>query len=176
MSRLRGPATFVPAVLLIAIALCSCKNRQTSGDSPQTDTPASPTAEAAAVRGWIQSVAVDVTQTGPEAWLKYFDDSPSFFMANNGSMAFPNGAAAQDGTKKFAATISHIEVKWGDDIRVNVLTPELASVGAPWHEVQIDLKGHRVEEAGYFTATAEKRGGRWIFRDVHWSMPLPPAR
>ena len=53
-------------------------------------------------------------RNGPLAWLKYFDTGPAFFMAVNGQMAFPNGAAAEEGTRKFAQTISHIELKWAN--------------------------------------------------------------
>jgi hypothetical protein len=170
-----GRAILMPVVLLPAIAFCGCHGLNAPLENSQQVTDSRAPAVSSGVRAWMQSVAGDVTQTGPTAWLKYFDDSPAFFMANNGQMAFSNSAAAQDGTKKFATTISHIELKWGDDIRVNVLTPEFVSIGAPWHEVQVDLAGHRVEEGGYFTATAQNKGGRWVFRDAHWSMPLPQA-
>jgi hypothetical protein len=168
-----GRAVLTAGVLLMAIVFCGCQGSNAQAASPQQVTDAQAAVVSSGIRAWMHSVAGDVTQNGPTAWLKYFDDSPAFFMANNGQMAFASGAAAQDGTKKFAATISHIELKWGEDIRVNVLTPEFVSIGAPWHEVQADLAGHRVEEDGYFTATAQNKGGRWIFRDAHWSMPLP---
>jgi hypothetical protein len=64
------------------------------------------------------------------AWIKYFDASPAFFMAVNGQMAFPNTAAAQESTRKFAQTIRHIELKWGDDLRVD---PSIRSpTSSPW--------------------------------------------
>jgi hypothetical protein len=170
-----APAALMPAVLLIAVAICGCHGLKPQTEDSQQMTEAQSAEVSSSVRDWMQTVASDVTHSGPTAWLKYFDDNPAFFMANNGQMAFANGAAAQDGTKKFATNISHIELKWGDDIRVNVLTSEFASVAAPWHEVQVDLNGHRVEEGGYFTATAQNKGGRWFFRDTHWSMPLPQA-
>jgi len=97
-------------------------------------------------------------------------------MAVNGQMAFPNGAAAQDGTRKFAQTVSHIQLKWGDDLRVDPLTAELAVVAASWSEVQVDTKGHRVDETGYFTGLAEYREDRWQFRDAHWSAPVLTPR
>jgi len=125
-----------------------------------------------AVRAFMQTVAHDVTQNGPLAWLKYFDAGPAFFMAVNGQVAFPNAAAAQEGTRKFARTISHIELKWGDDLRVDPLTAELAMVAVPWREIQVDTAGHRVDEAGYFTALAEYRKGSWQFRNAHWSAPV----
>jgi hypothetical protein len=125
------------------------------------------------VRAFMQTVSHAVTQDGPLAWLKYFDSSPAFFMAVNGQMAFPNAAAAQEGTRKFAQTISHIELKWGDDLRIDPLTAELAVVASSWHEVQIDAAGHRVDESGFFTGLAEYHDGHWLFRDAHWSAPVP---
>ena len=108
------------------------------------------------------------------AWIKYFDASPAFFMAVNGQMAFPNPAAAQEGTRKFAQTIRHIELKWGDDLRVDPLTNEFAVVAVSWSEIQVDTAGHSVTETGYFTGLAEYREGRWQFRDAHWSSPVSP--
>jgi hypothetical protein len=137
---------------------------------PMTDT------ESASVRAFMQDVARVVTKDGPTAWLEYFDDSSAFFMAVNGAMAFPSAAVARDGTRSFAATIQHIELKWGDDMRVDPLTPELAVVGAKWHEVQIDKAGHRVEESGYFTGVVESKQHQWKFRDAHWSSPMPAAQ
>jgi hypothetical protein len=130
-----------------------------------------------AVRAFMQSVAHDVTQDGPLAWIKYFDAGPRFFMAVNGALVFPNVAAAQEGTRKFARTISHIELNWGDDLRVDALSADLAVVAASWHETQVDTAGHRVDETGYFTGLAEHRKGGWQFRNAHWSSPaaLPLA-
>ena len=124
------------------------------------------------VRAFMQTVSHSVTQDGPVAWIKYFDASPAFFMAVNGQMAFPNTATAQEGTRKFAQTIRHIELKWGDDLRVDPLTNEFAVVAVSWREIQVDTAGHSVTETGYFTGLAEYREGRWQFRDAHWSSPV----
>jgi hypothetical protein len=126
----------------------------------------------------MHTVAHDVTQEGPLAWLKFFNTGPEFFMAVNGQLAFPNAAAAKEGTQNFARTINRIDLTWGDDLHVDPLTAELAVVAASWREIQVDKAGHRIEEAGYFTGLAEYRGGRWRFRDAHWSAPIspPPAR
>jgi hypothetical protein len=120
----------------------------------------------------MQTVSHSVTQDGPVAWLKYFDASPAFFMAVNGQMAFPNPAAAQEGTRKFAQTIRQIELKWGDDLRVDPLTNGFAIVGSSWREVLVDTTGHSVTETGYFTGLAEYREGHWQFRNAHWSAPV----
>jgi hypothetical protein len=86
-------------------------------------------------------------------------------------MAFPNSESATAGIQGLARTIKRIELKWGDDLRVDPLTPDLAVMATTWREVQMDAAGKRVDEAGFFTAIAEHREGRWQFRDVHWSWP-----
>jgi hypothetical protein len=124
------------------------------------------------VRAFMQTVSHSVTQDGPMAWIKYFDASPAFFMAVNGQMAFANPAAAQEGARNFSQTIRHIELKWGDDLRVDPLSNEFAVVAVSWREIQVDTAGHSVTETGYFTGLAEYREGRWQFRDAHWSSPV----
>jgi hypothetical protein len=125
------------------------------------------------VRAFLHTVAHDVTQDGPAAWRKHFSDSPNFFMAANGSLAFPDSAAATSGIQNLTHTIKHIELQWGDELRVDPLTPTLAAVATPWHEVMVDAAGNRLDENGYFTAIAEYREGQWKFRNAHWSAPVP---
>lgn len=137
-------------------------------------TPAQKHAIEDTVRRFVLDVAHDVSQDGPTAWRKHFADSPSFFMAANGHLEFSNSESATEGIQSFAHTIQHIELHWGDDVRVDPLTPDFAVVATPWAEVQTDLKGHQVRTSGFFTALAENRNGRWQFRNVHWSEPVPP--
>jgi hypothetical protein len=127
------------------------------------------------VRAFMQTVAGGVTHDGPSAWRRYFLSSPAFFMAVNGSMVFANPAAAEKGIADAAAEIKHIDLTWGAGLRVDPLTPTLAVVAAPWHEVRVTTSG-RIEGSGFFTAVVELRDGHWLFRDVHWSEPVPPAR
>jgi hypothetical protein len=127
------------------------------------------------VRAFMHDVAHDVTQDGPTAWRKYFADTPAFFMAVNGKIAFANSAEVTAGLPQVALVIKQIELKWGDDLRVDLLAPDLAVVGAPYHELQAWADGHHVEDNGYFTGVAQYRDGRWQFRDAHWSEPVPPA-
>jgi len=162
-------------LLLAAFALAGCSARTTGAAESQSLTPANAAAIGESVRTFMRTVAHDVTQEGPLAWLKFFDTGPAFFMAVNGQLAFPNAAAAQEGTQGFARTINHIELIWGNDVRVDLLDAELAVVAAPWREILIDKAGHRIEQTGYFTALAEYRDGRWRFRDIHWSAPISPS-
>jgi hypothetical protein len=128
------------------------------------------------VRSLMQSVAQDVTREGPRAWTRYFDDSPAFFMAVNGQMAFASGMAARNAIPKIALLFRRIELHWGNDLRIDPLTRRLALVAVPWREIQTTSDGHVMKEAGYFTGIAEYRDGRWQFRDLHWSAPVvsPP--
>jgi hypothetical protein len=163
------------AVLLAVVSACHCYGQDGLSERAKAQAARGAASETDSLRTFMRAVANDVTKDGPDAWLKYFDESPAFFMAVNGAMAFPNSAAAQEGTRKFAETNRRIELHWGEDLRVDPLAPGLAVVAASWHEVQIDNAGHRVEEGGYFTGVAEKRDGRWLFRDTHWSQPAAPA-
>jgi hypothetical protein len=126
------------------------------------------------VRAFMHDVAHDITQDGPIAWRKYFADTPAFFMAVNGKIAFASSAEVTAGLPQVAQAIKQIELKWGDDLRVDPLAPDLAVVGASYHELQVWADGHHVEDNGYFTGVAQYRDGRWQFRDAHWSEPVPP--
>lgn len=94
-----------------------------------------------AVRAFAQDVARDVTRDGPIAWQKYFSDSSEFFMAVNGHLVFPNGPAAKAAMTGVARGFTHIELRWGDDLRIDPLAPDLAVMAASYHEVRIDASG-----------------------------------
>jgi len=125
------------------------------------------------VRAFAKIVAHDVTEEGPTAWRKHFADTPSFFMASDGRLAFKDSASATAGIRGYAPTIRHIELQWGDDLRVDPLTADLAVMAASWHEIRVSTSGERIDERGFFTAVVEHRGGRWQFRDAHWSVASP---
>lgn len=162
--------------LLLAIAMSAgCGTRYTGSSEPPSLTPAQASAVEAGVRAFTRAVAHDVTQDGPAAWRKHFADSPSFFMADEGRLVFPNSAAATAAIRDLALTVKQIELRWGDDLRVDPLTPNLAVVGATYHEIRVSTAGQRVEETGFFTGIAEYRNGRWQFRNAHWSVVVPPS-
>jgi hypothetical protein len=91
-------------------------------------------------------------------------------------MVFPTSEAATAGIQEVALQLKHIELAWGDDLRIDPLTPDLAVVASPFHEVQVHADGKRSEEAGFFTGVAERRQGRWQLRDAHWSVAAPAAK
>lgn len=158
--------------LLAAITFATCLPGGAGGSPSYSVTPKETVGVDQAVREFMQTVSHSVTKDGPLVWIKYFDASPAFFMAVNGQVAFPNAAAALEGTRKFARTNRRIELQWGNDLRVDPLTNEFAIVGVSWREIQVDTAGHSVTETGYFTALAEHREGHWQFRNAHWSAPV----
>ena len=121
--------------LLLAVMLAACVLCAAGASHSHSVTPDGASSVDQAVPAFMQTVSHSVTQDGPMAWVKYFDASPAFFMAFNGQMAFPNVAAAQEGTRTFAQTICHIELKWGD-LRVDPLENEFAVVAVSWRETK----------------------------------------
>jgi hypothetical protein len=161
-------------LLVPAVALFGC--RGVVVDTFQHFTPAQRATAEEGVRRFAANVAQDVTQDGPMAWGKHFSGSPSFFMAVNGKVAFPSGQAAAQALPDVAHIYNHIELHWGNDLRVDVLAPDLAVMAASYDEIQEYADGHRGTSSGYFTAVTELQNGQWQFRDVHWSEAVPPAK
>lgn len=128
------------------------------------------------VRGFMNAVAQDVTEGGPTAWAKEFADGPNFFMASEGVLIFPSGAAAAQGIPALTQIIKKIELDWGPDLRVDPLTPDLAAVGSTYQEIRTDPQDHALTERGYFSGVVEQRNGKWQFRNAHWSVQAPAAK
>jgi ketosteroid isomerase-like protein len=137
---------------------------------PAALAPAHATALADSARQFALAVARDVSQEGPAAWRRHFADHPGFFMAVDGHLEFPSSDSAGRVISGLARTITHMELRWGETLRVDPVAPGLAMVAGPYHEVRTDTTGRRVEEAGYFTGLAEHRGAGWRFRNAHWSL------
>jgi hypothetical protein len=87
----------------------------------------------------------------------------------NGKLQFPDSASAAAGIQELTHMMKHIELKWSE-VRVDPLTPDLAGMGAGWNEVIEMADGKRVDSGGYFPGIAERRNGRWQFRNAHWSV------
>jgi hypothetical protein len=120
------------------------------------------------VVAFAETVARDVTGEGPSAWRRHFSESPAFFMAVDGQLAFRDSETATRGIEEASRAIPHIELHW-QALRVDPLTQDLAMLASPYLEVQVDRAGHRTEERGFFSGLAEHRAGRWQFRNAHWS-------
>src|ERR1700719_3000528 len=108
---------------------------------PQSLTAAHAAEVEESVRGFMREVAQDVTHEGPAAWRRHFEENASFFMVAQGRLEFPNGAAARAGIEELTRTIKQIELRWGDDLRVDVLATDLAVVCTAFHEILVDTAG-----------------------------------
>ncbi len=156
-------------LLLSALLLGSCGSRPHSLASPAL-TEQERIEVIGDVRVFALEVAQDVTLRGPGAWAKHFSTAPEFFMASQGSLQFPNGATAAQGIEELTHKLKHIDLRFGDDLRVDPLTADYAVVAASFTEVLTDEAGHDTPVSGYFTALAERRSGAWVFRNAHWSL------
>ncbi len=155
----------IECVVLLGVAAAGCGTRQTA---PLT----APEAEAVvrSVRAFAEDVARDVTQQGPAAWARYFEETPSFFMASEGKLEFANGMAANAALPAISSGIKQMELRWEGPVRVDPLGPGLAGMGTAFHEIRVDPAGKRVEASGYLSGLVEIRDGRWQFRHAHWSV------
>ena len=155
--------------LLVLVAAMGCGGRKSGANASSEGLAAQKRAAVeTSVSEFMNQVAQEVTQNGPIEWQKQFQDSPSFFMASDGQLAFANGHAAMQGIQTLPNIIKKIELRWSD-VRVDVLTADLAAVGASWQEVREDPQGHTLTQKGYFTGVAQQENSRWQFRDAHWS-------
>src|SRR6202050_2674597 len=148
------------AILLAGLAVTGYEIYYVAPAEAQSLTAESTVGVESSVRDFMRHVAHDVTQGGPSAWRKYFADTPAFFMAVNGKIAFANSAEVTTGLPQVALAIKQIELKWGDDLRVDLLAPDLAVVGASYHELQVWADGRHVDNSGYFTGVAPYCDGR----------------
>jgi len=82
-------------LLLAAFDSAGCSARTAGSAELQSLTPASAAAIDESARTFMHTVAHDVSQEEPLAWLKFFNTGPEFFVAVNGQLAFPNAAAAK---------------------------------------------------------------------------------
>lgn len=158
-------------LLLTAAALSSsCSSGPLVFTESQTLTAAQFKSVSKSARAFALEVASDITKEGPSAWLKHFEESPSFFMASDGRMIFPDNASTTAAIRELSRTTPHIELTWGSDLRVDPLTPGLAVLASSYREVQISDDGQRKEVTGFFTGVAEQQEGHWRFRNAHWSV------
>ena len=147
----------------ISVLLFSCQGCKTSLSEDQSR------AVKDSVLQLVGMTAKGISTKGPIAWLDYFEDSPGFFMANDGSVQLPDYKTADSFIKNtLVKVISKITLKWSA-IRVDPLTSEIAVMAAGYHEDITDASGKTTPYDGYFTALVHKTAKGWKFRDEHWS-------
>jgi hypothetical protein len=120
----------------------------------------------------VESIAKNVSDKGPVAWLLYFENTPDFFMASEGQLQFPNiDTATSFINNTLVHNISKIELLWSN-IRIDPLTRELANIGATFHEDIINIDGRKIPVDGYFTGIAHQTSLGWKLHNAHWSISV----
>jgi hypothetical protein len=118
-------------------------------------------------------IATNISTKGPAAWLNYFEDTPGFFMASDGQLAFTDYPSAKAFIlNTLVKSIPHIKLRW-ENLRIDPLTSNLAAMGADFHEDITNAAGNSLPFDGYFTATAHFNGHSWKLRNLHWSIKKP---
>ena len=153
------------AYLIIVIALCaitSCTNNKAiKKDNPGFKTD---------VVQMMDSVSKNISSDGPKEWLNYFEKAPSFYMASDGKLVFPNyNAATKFINDTLVNIVSTINLKWSN-INVDVLNDKAAAVRAAFSEDINFKQGNIIKFNGYFTAVIDNTSEGNKFRNLHWSI------
>ena len=160
----------ITTLLMTGTLLSGCAPDQGSGLSPD---------HALALRDsvtrFLESIPNGLDSDGPVAWLRFFESTPSFFMASDGQVAFPGFDSAQAFLEVFSNSVSGMELIW-ETLRVEPLAPGVAAVAASYRESITDTAGATVSFGGFMTGIARSTAGAWRLQNLHWSSPVPPAR
>jgi hypothetical protein len=124
------------------------------------------------------NIGNDVSAKGPAAWLDYFENDRSFFMASDGILVFRNYTVAKTYTRDTVAkNFKKINLDLAN-MTIDPLSIYYASIGADFHEDIVMATGKGLSIDGYVTATAHFDGNRWRLRNLNWAIkpPQQPAK
>jgi len=156
--------------LFAACLLASCKSGHQDFNAVDTDSAVVKDS----VTALTINIAHDLAAKGPVAWLNYFQDSPDFFMANEGQLALHNYQSAKTFVQDtLVKSISKINLQWSHT-RIDVLASNIAAIGSDFHEDITFAWGEITPFDGYFTGVAIKTPKGWKLRNAHWSIKPPP--
>ena len=124
------------------------------------------------VAGALEVIPIDLARGGPEAWLDHLD-ATDFAMASDGVLKFKSFRAAQQNLRAFGPTVARMDLEWGE-VRVDVLTADLARFGASYDELIVDRAGEEQRFVGYVTGSMRRTESGWRITRLHWSLPMPP--
>jgi hypothetical protein len=161
-ASVRKSTLFIPMILFLLISSCS--------NHADYLTQAQNAFVKSNVQQMTDSIAKNVSDKGPVAWLLYFENTPGFFMASEGQLKFSNHDSASNFINTtLVKSIHKIELHWST-VRIDPLTNKLASIGAFFHEDITDISGKKIPVDGYFTGIAHLTSQGWKLRNAHWSV------
>src|SRR5580704_19184367 len=141
-------------VPLIVFAI-SCSNKTESLNAKQASEIQD------SVQLMFESIARNVSREGSVAWLRYFENSPDFFMTAVGQLMFPNIDTATNFINNVVVKIMpKIELRWSN-MRIDPLAHKLAGISAIYHEDITDPAGNMAPHDGYFTGIAHQNPDGW---------------
>ena len=150
--------------IMLLIFIVSCNEKK------DTLTPKQIADVRDSVQTMAQSIAKNISQQGPTAWLQYFEAAPDFYMASEGKLVFPNYDTAKNFINNtLVKIISKIELRWSD-VRIDPLTTNFANMAATFHEDITDASGKTTPQDGYFTGLAHQTPQGWKLLNAHWSV------
>ena len=153
----------LPGLLLASLLALACGHRR----GPITEQDRANISDS--VLQLTKNIARDLSANGPAVWLKYFDDTPGFFMIDDGNLSFPDYSSARRFIlDTLVKNIPHITLNWSA-VRVFPLSRNLASIDAQFHEILMPAGGAGIPIEGYFSATAALTAHGWKIRNMHWS-------
>jgi len=122
----------------------------------------------------VASIPDALAERGPSAWLDFFEDSPSFFMASDGAVVFADPSAARDFLADFAPRVSAMTLTWHDP-RFEDLGGGVVAVTAGYDETIRMTDGAESSFGGRMSGVVRRTGGAWRLQHLHWSSPVAPA-
>jgi hypothetical protein len=150
-------------ILLVFFFISSC------GDSGKSFTQKERSFVQDSVKLMTDSIAEAVSHEGPAAWLRYFENTPTFFMVSDGQLVFPNIDTARHFINNvLVKKMPEIELRWSG-VQIDALTNEFANIAAFYHEDIPDSSGKKIPHDGYFTAIAHHTSQGWKLHNAHWS-------
>jgi len=168
MIAVRGGALALRgAALGVALTLLACTQSPETLDAPHA------AALSDSVRQFAVRIARDLAQEGPAGWLRHFERHPSFFMASDGALVFPDNDSAAAFVDVLARQFAAIDLEW-IDLRVEPVAPGLAVIASSYREAITDTAGATIAFGGYVTGLAHHAADGWRLRNLHWSSPVPP--
>jgi hypothetical protein len=152
--------TLVGLILLIS----SCHNNTDSLTTAQRSIVMD------SVQLMVDSIAKAISLEGPIAWIRYFENSPDFYMASEGQLAFTNNDSLANFLKNtYTKSVSKIELSW-NHVRIDPFTSKIAAVAAIFHEDITDFAGRKTPSDGFFTGIAHQTSQGWQLQNAHWSI------
>jgi hypothetical protein len=153
------------SVLMLALCFNACSRVRDARPSDGGDDGPEQRVEA-----FFEGIPSALAAGGPAAWLDVFDDTPSFFMASDGSLVFPDRATAETFLADFAPRVRTMSLAWIEP-RFTMLAEGVVAVASAYVETIAMTDGTESTFAGYVSGVIRASADEWKLQHLHWSSP-----